>query len=148
MEDNKQLETKQKVLLRVITPAEVKVDQEVDMVIMRATTGEMGVLSGHEARSAVLNDGVMRILNDGVERRLTVFGGMAEIKDNIITVLTDASEWPEEIDLKRAEADRDRSELRLREKVEDAEMQSDQVRLRRSLVRIEVSTYPILNVSK
>ena len=56
--------TEKKLRLQIMTPAEKKVDEDVNMVIMRCTTGDMGILPGHEPHSAVLDYGILRILND------------------------------------------------------------------------------------
>ena len=134
-----------KIHLRVVTPQETKVDEEADMVIMRSVTGDMGILPGHQPVSTVLDYGVLRILNGDSEHRLAVFGGIAEVQDSAVTILTSMAEHPEDIDRARAEADRERAEQRLRESEDDVEIQSDQVLLRRSLVRIEVSSYPLIS---
>lgn len=129
-----------KLRLRILTPSETKVDEDAKMVIMRCTTGSMGVLPGHEARSAVLEYGPLRILSDSGERRIAVYGGLAVIQDNTVTVLTGGAEWPHEINIARAKADREHIEQRLQEKTDDMEIQNDQILLRRALVRIEVSS--------
>ena len=132
--------------LRVVTPREIKIDENVEMVIMRCTTGDMGILPRHEPYSAVLNYGPLRVLNNGKERRIAVFGGLAEVQNNVLTVLTSGAEWPEDIDRSRAMADLEQYERRLQEQVEDIEIRDDQVLLRRALVRLEVSSYPLVNV--
>jgi len=131
-----------KIRLRIVTPNGIKVDEDTGMIVMRCTTGDMGVLPGHEARSAVLNYGVLRILDDDMERRIAVYGGLAIIEKDVLTILTHDAEWPDEIDQARANADREHAERRLQEKVDDIEIQEDLVRLRRALVQIEVSSYP------
>jgi F-type H+-transporting ATPase subunit epsilon len=136
-----------KLRLRIVTPEEIKFDENVDMVIMRCTTGDMGILHGHEPRSAVLSYGALRILNGGNERRLAVFGGLAEVQNNLLTILTNLAEWPDEIDRARAELDFERAERHMRERIGDLEIQSDQVQLRRAMVRIEVSSYVFTGVS-
>ena len=139
---------KKKFTLRVITPGEVKLDEQVEMVIMRCTTGYMGILPSHEPRSAVLDIGVMRILGGAEsERWLAVFGGLAEIKDDVLTVLANAAEWPEDVDLAFAKAEHDRLEKQIQEHVDDIEIQRDQAHLWRNLVRIELSNFPSVDRS-
>ncbi|MCL2671603.1 MAG: ATP synthase F1 subunit epsilon [Clostridiales bacterium] len=128
-----------KLHLRIITPDRTKLDEEVGMVILRCTTGNLGVLPRHEARSAVLDVGILRILNDGTERWLAVYGGLAVIQDNAVIVLANDADWPEEIDHARANADREHIEQRMREWTDDIELQNDHLLLRRALVQIEVS---------
>ena len=136
---------KDRLRLRVATPEKVKYDREADMVIMRCITGDMGILPHHEACSAILDYGVMRIITGEDERRMAVFGGIAQVLDNQVTVLANDAQWPEDIDIATAEAERDRSARRLQEDVDILEIQKDQIRMRRSLVQIEVSSYPLLS---
>ncbi|MGI6169075.1 MAG: ATP synthase F1 subunit epsilon [Christensenellales bacterium] len=130
-----------KVHLRVVTPQEVKVDQEADMVIVRSLNGDMGVLPGHEPTSAVLGDGILRIIDGKAEQKIAVFGGLAEVQNDAVNILTKFAEWPEDIDRARAENDRKKAEMLLQERADDLKIQSYQVLLRRALVRIEVSIY-------
>ena len=134
-----------KFVLRVITPHRVAFDEKVDMVIMRCTTGDMGIMYGHEPRSAVLDYGVFRIFGgDTDERWLAVYGGLAEIKDNILTVLTGGAEWPHEVDSKNAQEAEEHLRHRLQEHADDVDIRRDQALLRRALVQIELSSYPYL----
>jgi len=140
---------KKKIRLRVITPQEIKFDEEIEMVIFRCTTGYLGVLPGHERRSAVLDFGVMRILGGEVnERWLAVFGGMAEISNDVVTVVSGAAEWPEDVDAAMSKAERERLEQRIKEHADDIEIQRDQALIWRELVRIELSQYPICKDNK
>lgn len=136
---------KEKLRLRVATPENVKYDREADMVIMRCITGDMGILPKHEACSAILDFGVLRILNEGEERRMAVFGGLAQVRDNFVTILANDAQWPEDIDVAQLEADRDLVTRRTQEDTDVLEIQKEQVKMRRTLVQIEVSSYPILS---
>jgi len=130
-----------KLCLKIITPAQVKVEEFVDMVIMRCIDGDMGILPGHDALSTALDLGILRIINDGNERKIAVYGGLAAVRDNILIILTHDAEWPGDIDRARAEVDRENAERRLQERTDDIEIQHDQILLRRALVQIEVSSY-------
>jgi len=135
----------EKLRLRVTTPEKVKYDDEAEMVIMRCISGDMGVLPHHEACSAILDYGVLRIMNDGSERRMGVYGGIAQICDNLVTILANDAEWPEDIDIAFARAERERMENQMQESVDDLDIQRDQVLMRRTLVQMEVSSYPLIN---
>jgi len=139
-------ETRQ-VQLKIITPEEKKVDEMANMVIIRCTTGDMGILYGHEARSAVLDMGVLRIFNDEGERRIAVFGGLAEIRNNVVTILANSAQWPEDIDRAAAEEKRERVEQLLRESQDSMEVRKNQLKLRKTLVAIEVSSYPLISAA-
>ena len=92
-----------KLQLQILTSESAKVDELVDMVIMRCTSGDIGILPGHLPLSAVLEISPLRIINDGEERLMAVFGGVVNVKDDAVTILTELAEWPEDIDLARAE---------------------------------------------
>jgi len=134
-----------KLHLRITTPENVKYDEEAEMVIMRCITGDMGIMADHEATSAILDYGVLRILNNDEERRMAVFGGIAQVGDNKVTILANDAQWPEDIDMAFVEAERDRIARRTQESEDDLVIQRDQVLMRRTLVQMEVSTFPLIS---
>ena len=136
-----------KIQIRIITPEDTKADEKADMIIMRAITGPMGILPGHAPYTSVLDIGALQILDGENIRKIALFGGIAEIRDDVLTILTPFAEWPEDIDRAHAEADREHARHRLQENVDDMEIQRDQVLLRRSLVRIEVSSDSLVSES-
>jgi len=131
--------------LRIATPDNIKYDDDAEMVIMRLITGDMGVLADHESTSAILDYGVLRIINNEEERRMAVFGGIAQIGDNKLTILANDAQWPEDIDVAFVEAERDRVERRSQEAQDDLAIQRDQILMRRTLVQMEVSTFPLIS---
>jgi len=135
----------EKLHLRIATPDTVKYDEEAEMIIMRCISGDMGILANHEPTSAILDYGVLRILNGNVERRMAVFGGIAQIGDNKVTILANDAQWPEDIDIAFVEAERERLERRSQEDIDDLALARDQVVMRRTLVQIEVSTFPLIS---
>ena len=134
----------EKLRLRVATPENVKIDDVADMVIMRCITGDIGILPNHEACSAILDFGILRIIKGEDERRMAVFGGMAQVRDNTVTILANDAQWPQDIDISLVEAEHEKIRRRIQESVDDLQIQKDQVLMRRTLVQIEVSSYPIL----
>jgi len=134
-----------KLHLRVTTPENIKYDDEAEMVIMRCITGDMGILPHHEPTSAILDFGILRIMNDGSQRRMAVFGGIAQISDNVLTILANDAQWPEDIDIAFVESERERMTRRIQESVDDLDIARDQVLMRRTLVQIEVSAYPLIS---
>ena len=137
----------EKIRLRIVTPLRMLYDDFVDMVIIRGTEGDMGVLPGHEVRSTMLGYGVLKFRKDGQEAVLSVLGGFAEINKTAVTILSEAAEWPEDIDEVRALAAKERAEMRMKQHTENLDSKRAEHSLRRALVRIEVSTYPIIKDS-
>ncbi len=112
---------------------------EADIVILPGSTGEMGILPNHAPLITTLNYGVIRVRRHGQEQVFTVAGGIAEVQPDIVTVLADAAENVEEIDVERAEAARRRAEEAMAKGVPkdtDAYL-AIEAALRRSKLRLE-----------
>jgi len=83
---------------------------DVDIVILPGAAGEMGILPHHAPVLTTLKYGVIKIRRQGKEELFAVAGGVAEVQPTIVTVLADAAENIEDIDLVRAKAARKRAE--------------------------------------
>jgi F-type H+-transporting ATPase subunit epsilon len=130
--------------LKVITPSGVIYDDGVDMVIMRSQEGDLGVLPRHEPLAAALGYGITRAIKNGEEIQFSVLGGFAEITGDSVTILSDAAERPDQIDAERALKAKERAENMLKSPSDEVDIQKASLALRRSLVRIEASSYPLI----
>lgn len=83
---------------------------DVDIVILPGADGEMGILHNHAPVLSTLDMGVIKIRQDDEEQVFTVTGGVAEVQPQIVTVLADAAEHIDEIDIARAEEAKKRAE--------------------------------------
>lgn len=83
---------------------------DVDIVVLPGAAGEMGILPGHAPVLTTLKFGIIKVRKGGKEEIFTVAGGVAEVQPKIITVLADAAENVQEIDVARANAARVRAE--------------------------------------
>ena len=83
---------------------------DADMVILPGTEGEMGILPKHAPLLSTLKYGILKVRCAGDEQIFTIAGGVVEVQPDIITVLADAAENVEEIDVARAEAAKQRVE--------------------------------------
>ena len=81
-----------------------------DMVLLPGTDGEMGILPHHAPLLTTLKYGIIKVRSQGHEIFFTVAGGIAEVQPDIITILADAAENVEDIDISRAQAARKRAE--------------------------------------
>jgi F-type H+-transporting ATPase subunit epsilon len=111
------------------------------MVVAPGSEGELGILPRHAPLITSLQEGVMRVKRAaGREEVLAIHGGFMEVLPDQVTVLADAAERAEEIDLARAEEARQRAEELMKQRRED---KVDYVRaetaLRRSLVRLKIA---------
>ena len=83
---------------------------DADMVIVPGESGEMGILPHHAPLLSTLRLGILKVRYQGSEEDFTIAGGIIEVQPDIITVLADAAENVEEIDVSRAEAAKRRAE--------------------------------------
>jgi F-type H+-transporting ATPase subunit epsilon len=93
------------VALEIVSPEKLLLARPVDMVVIPAYEGELGVLPGHSLMIVLLRGGEIRLYEAGqVTDRLYVSGGFAEITPERCTVL--ASEAIPLADVSKAEAER------------------------------------------
>jgi len=112
---------------------------DVDIVVLPGAAGEMGVLPHHAPLLTTLKYGFIKIRQRGQEQIFTVAGGVAEVQPDLVTVLADAAENIEEIDIKRAETARKRAQEALEKGVPadtDAYL-AIEAALRRSNLRLD-----------
>lgn len=112
---------------------------DADMVIVPGIQGEMGILPNHSPLLSTLKFGILRVRYKGQEQIFTIAGGVIEVQPDLVTVMADAAENVQEIDIGRAEAAKRRAEEILKQgpppdsdsylKIESA--------LRRSNLRLE-----------
>ncbi len=112
---------------------------DVDMVILPGELGEMGILPNHAPLLSTLRFGILKVRQGGEEQIFTVAGGVVEIQPDIVTVLADAAENVEEIDVARAEAARRRAEeyLKAGPPTESDAYLAMEAALKRSNLRLE-----------
>ncbi|MGO1468539.1 MAG: ATP synthase F1 subunit epsilon [Tissierella sp.] len=126
--------------LDIVTPDRSFFSEDIDSVIVRGLEGDLAVLKGRTPIVTPLRIGKVRIFQDDTERIATVSDGYISAVNDNVTIVTDAAEWPEEIDIDRAEAAKKRAEERL-DKSEDVDFVRAEAALKRSINRLELSKY-------
>ncbi|WP_225047832.1 F0F1 ATP synthase subunit epsilon [Lacticaseibacillus kribbianus] len=132
--------------VNIVTPDGLVYDHHASMVVVKTTTGDMGIMANHEPIVAPLMIGEVRVKrtdNPGHEDEIAVNGGFMEVSDNVASIVADSAERARDIDLTRAEAARERAQRR----IEKAKAQRDvdnlqraEVALQRAINRIHVKT--------
>jgi len=87
---------------------------EAEIVVLPGMAGQMGILPHHSPVLTALNYGIITVRTIEEELHFTVAGGIAEVVPDKVTVLADAAENVEEIDVERALKARERAEERLK----------------------------------
>lgn len=126
--------------VEIITPDRIFHKGEATMIEFNTAAGEIGVYKNHIPLTTVLAPGVVTIHLDGEDNVIAaVHSGFAEILPEKVTLLAETAEWPEEIDVERAQAAKARAEERLANKTEAIDVQRAELALRRALVRMDIA---------
>ena len=72
----------------IVTPERAVLDDPADFVVLPMIDGELGVLPQHAPLIGRLGSGELRITRAGVVQKWQVVGGFAQVRSNVITVLT------------------------------------------------------------
>lgn len=128
-----------KLSVEVVTGERVVYREDgVDMVVAVGADGALGILPMHAPLITLLASGEMRVVKDGREESLAVFGGFLEVANDQVRVLADTAERAEEIDLARAESARQRAETRISQHPPEIDLVRAEAALKRSLIRLKV----------
>jgi ATP synthase, F1 epsilon subunit (delta in mitochondria) len=126
--------------LDVITPYRVFFSGQTEMIIINSTDGQLGILAGHEPVVASVAIGAGRIKVNGVWKEAAFTDGFLEIEHDRVTVLVGAAEWPEEIDVARAERSRERARERLADPALPWVVKRAEDALKRAETRLKVAS--------
>ena len=124
------------VTVSIVTPDGPVYDSEVEMVIAKTTSGEIGVLAGHIPMVAPLAISVVKLKNGGKNEFVAVGGGFIEVRPDKISILAPSAEVAESIDVQRAKEALKRAESRLQSKQDTVDFKRAELALKRALNRI------------
>ena len=127
-----------KYTLEIITPERIFFKGDVESVIIPTPDGYMSIQRMHEPMVVALNIGEMKLNIDGKWKECTTSSGFAEIRPDETIIFSQAVEWPEEIDIRRAQEAKEEAEESLRQKQSYQEYMQSQVSLARAMVRLRV----------
>ena len=122
--------------LKIVTPDGLQFDGTAEELIVRTTTGDLGILAGHINCVAPLGMGVATVVVEGRKRYAACIGGMVSVVNKAVTLVPTTFEWAEKIDVERAEASQRRAQEILRNKsATNTEIRMAEARLKRALIR-------------
>jgi F-type H+-transporting ATPase subunit epsilon len=124
--------------LEIVTPEEKIYSDDVDMVVLPGSEGELGVYPKHVPVLTTLKPGELRVLKNGRETSMAVGEGFVEIKGDAVSVLTDMALEAEKIDIASAEAAVERAKAAMKEDLGKEEVAAIQASLQKALAQLQV----------
>ena len=126
--------------LKIVTPDGLQFDGQAEELIVRTTSGDLGILAGHTNCVAPLGMGRATIVVDGKPRYAACIGGMVSVLNGTVKLVPTTFEWANKIDADRAEASYQKAQNILQNKDATAtDIRLAEARLRRALVRKSVA---------
>ena len=124
--------------LEIVTPEGVTYSEQVEMVTLPGSEGEMGIYPNHVPLMTQVAAGEVAARRNGKDEFLAVGEGFVEITGDRVAILTDMAIKADNIDEAKAEEARKRAEARLAEKLDDEETATVSAALAHSLAQLKV----------
>jgi len=124
--------------LEIVTPEKTAYSEDVEMVTLPGSEGELGVYPNHVPLLTTINPGELRVLKDGRETFLAIGEGFVEITGTTVSVLTDMALDVSAIDEAAAEEAVARARAAMKEDLGKEEVASVQASLQKSLAQLHV----------
>ena len=124
--------------LEIVTPEAKIYSEDVEMVTLPGSEGEMGIYPMHVPLMTQLMAGELVVRHGGQNHFLAIGEGFVEITGERVAVMTDMAIKADDIDEAKAEEARKRAEARLAEKLDDEEVANVNAALAHSLAQLKV----------
>ena len=122
--------------IKIIKPDGMFFEGEGNFIEFTSVEGEMGVYENHIPLTTILEPCVVKIHNKEEVQKEAIMGGFIEIQRDRITILAEDANRPEEIDLERAKAARERAKERLSHRDQGIDIDRAEAALKRAIARI------------
>ncbi|MBR3598766.1 MAG: ATP synthase F1 subunit epsilon [Lachnospiraceae bacterium] len=123
--------------VKIMAPDRVFYEGQVSFIEFNTTEGILGIYPKHIPMTVVISPGVLKIVEaNGETKEAALHSGFVEVLGDSITMLAESVEWPDEIDIRRAEEAKIRAERRLKDDSQD--LNRAELALKRSVVRMQL----------
>ena len=128
--------------LKIVTPDGLEFEGMAEEVVVRTTSGDMGILAGHINCVAPLGMGRATFIINGQKRYAACIGGILSVSNGAVTLVPTTFEWADEIDMNRAANAEERAKQVLGDKnASKTDLTMAEAKLKRALVRKSVASY-------
>lgn len=124
--------------LKIVTPKGIYKEQEIEMLNVRTTSGQIGILANHMPLASGIEISDMSIIVNGNREYFAISGGFLYVNETETTIIANAIESQEEIDLNRAKEAKKRAESMLDSHLPEIDMIRAEMALKRAIMRIRV----------
>ncbi len=124
--------------LEIISPDKIFYAGDVVMAEYNTTEGEVGIYAGHIPMTQIIAPGRLTITEESGQKIAALLSGFVEITPEKVTILAEAVEWPENIDVERAKEAKIRAERRIGSGKDDVDMARAELALKKALIRLDV----------
>ncbi|MDF2719078.1 MAG: subunit epsilon of synthase [Paenibacillus sp.] len=127
-------------LLEVVTPERKVYAQDVNMIVVKGVSGELGILPNHIPMVTPLKIAPVTIKKGKETEYIAVNGGFMEVRKDKVVILAESAELPADINVDRARAAKERAESRLNAaKKDEIDFRRAELSLQRAMNRLETA---------
>ena len=124
--------------VKIVTPKGIYRTSEIEMLNVRTKMGQIGILANHMPLASAIEISEMNMIQNGNREEFAIAGGFIYVGEDETTIIANAIESQNEIDVERAQDAKKRAEERISKKSADIDMIRAEAALKRAIVRIHV----------
>ena len=126
--------------LEIVTPERLAYSDDVDMVLVPGSEGELGILPHHTPLVSLLGYGELKIRKDGHEESFAIVGGFLQVRPDKVVVMAETASLASEIDLEKAQEARKEAERALESGFhEGSDLSTARASLQHALLHVRVA---------
>ena len=125
--------------IKIIEPDGMFYEGKASFIEFTSVEGRMGVYKNHIPLTTILEPCVVKVHTEEGIKKAAVMGGFIEIQKEKATILAEDAAWPEEIDVERAKASKQRAQDRIEKRDENLDLVRAEASLKRAIARISAA---------
>ena len=129
----------EKIELEIVTPEQLLFSGEVEEVVVPGSEGYLGILPGHAPLVSEIQIGVISYRQDSQETKVFCNRGFVEVLPDRVSILAEAAESPDQINVEKARAHQIRAEQLLRSDDPDTDYAQALLDLREAETRLDLA---------
>jgi len=127
--------------LRIVTPERIVLETDVEQVTATSVDGELSILPDHEPLITALAIDMLRYKLNREDEFAAVMGGILEVKNNEVTILSDMAELDTDIDAAKAHEDKAKAEAEKLQKTDKLDVYVSEMAISRAVARLRAHEF-------